>query len=244
MLGEVRHRRYRPFAHEFRLKVLYLDLVVEEIQEINRTLRLFSRNGFNAYALNDRDHQGGDGAGLVEAMTQHVADIGGDTEGLRIITQPSAFGYVFNPVSFFVTKTGDASPLVVAEVHNRRRERHLYDMRLSCHNGVLHSTFAKEFYVSPFIPMEGWYEFSMEDDGRDSRFSFCQWDEGGLQFQADLNLVARSLNDANLAKALFTHPIVPWKTVGSIYLEAIKLKLRGAPYLKPAERGGSVDVAR
>ena len=244
MLGEVRHRRYRPVPNEFRYKVLYLDLAIDELPYLDRALRLFSHNRFNIYALNDRDHHGDGEAGFIKALGDHVVRAGGDPEGLRIITQPSAFGYVFNPVSFFVPRVSHATPLVIAEVHNRHRGRHLYDMWLERHQDhAFQSTFAKEFYVSPFIPMQQWYEFAMEDDNAHSVFSFQQRDEEGILFQADLDLTSYPLNDYRLARALVTHPVVPWKTLVAIYLQAIKLKLRGVPYFRPGDSGGNRDVA-
>lgn len=240
MLGYVWHRRHRPVVNEFRQRVLYLDLALDELPELDTRLRLFSRNRLNAYAINDRDHHGDDGRGIVNAMTRHVEEAGVGSASLRMITQPSAFGYVFNPISFLLTPDSD---LVVVEVHNRHRGRHLYDLRPESTGDALRASFEKQFYVSPFISMDSRYQFSMSEDSNRAQFRFDQSDEGGLLFQAHLDLRPKRLTDAALARALLTHPVVPWRTVAGIYLQAIKLKLKGLHYSKPGDRQGPTDVA-
>ncbi|MEO7278080.1 MAG: DUF1365 family protein, partial [Sphingomicrobium sp.] len=59
--GRVMHRRLRPRLHQLRYRIFSLLLDLDELDRIDRDLRLFSRNCFNLVSFHDRDH--GDGSG-------------------------------------------------------------------------------------------------------------------------------------------------------------------------------------
>ena len=244
--GVLWHKRHRPVVNEFRKKVLYLDLDCDELDSLQNQLRLLSRNKFNAYAVNDKDHFSHDNMGLTKSMYWHMRSKGKTPNNLRLITQPSAYGYVFNPVSFYIGLDEDQrDTTVVAEVHNRIGQRHLYDLHSIVSDGTERARFDKKFYVSPFLSMDCWYEFSIVDEEKFIKLNFDEYDSNGLLFQASLELKAFPLNDRNLAASLFTHPIIPWRTVAAIYLQALKLKLKGLPYLEPQQEERDNDhVAR
>ena len=66
--GVLWHKRHRPVVNEFRKKVLYLDLDCDELDTLQYQLRLLSRNKFNAYAVNDKDHFSHDNMGLTKSI--------------------------------------------------------------------------------------------------------------------------------------------------------------------------------
>lgn len=233
-------------VNEFRKKVLYLDLDCYELDNFEAQLRLLSRNKFNVYSINDKDHFSHENMGITESMYWHMASSGRAPQNLRLITQPSAYGYVFNPVSFYLSSDeSEAGAAVVAEVHNRIGQRHLYDLHPITSDGTEKARFDKKFYVSPFLSMDCWYEFSIIDSQEFIKLSFDEYDAKGLLFQASLELEVHELNDRSLAASLFTHPVIPWRTVASIYVQALKLKLKGLPYLEPDQEERDNDhVAR
>ena len=54
-VGSVMHRRLRPRAHRLRYRVFWILLDLDEIGELPRGLRLFSRNCFNLVSFHDAD---------------------------------------------------------------------------------------------------------------------------------------------------------------------------------------------
>ena len=53
--GRVMHRRLRPKTHQLNYRVFWLLLDLAEIDELDRDLRLFSRNRFNLLSFHDAD---------------------------------------------------------------------------------------------------------------------------------------------------------------------------------------------
>ena len=233
-------------VNEFRKKVLYLDLDCYELDNFEAQLRLLSRNKFNVYSINDKDHFSYENLGIEKSIQWHLKQEGKFSNSLRLITQPSAYGYVFNPVSFFIASESlDSKRIVVAEVHNRIGQRHLYNLFHSPQSTEGKIRFEKEFYVSPFLTMECWYEFAIDETADNLKLSFDEYDTNGLIFQASLDLSPQPLSDFGLLKSMFFYPIIPWRTVASIYMQALKLKLRGLPYIEPETDEKDVDhVAR
>ncbi|MBM3940046.1 MAG: DUF1365 domain-containing protein [SAR202 cluster bacterium] len=240
LLGTVWHQRTHPVANAFTYRVLYLALDLDEMEMLDQHLWLFSRNRFNAYALNDRDHDGsGGGRSVRDAVRERLtaAGVSHDGKSIVMVTQPSVLGYVFNPVSFYMVI--DAAGVVshmLAEVHNRKGGRHMYDMPNDGRGGAMRYTarFAKEFYVSPFIDMHATYDFAYARRRGRIYFGFDEHGESKMVLRTSLNLAEHPLTNATLAKAMLTHPLTPQLTVARIYWQAIaKLRLRGVTFRRP-----------
>ena len=215
--GWVRHRRFEPVERAFRypLYLLYLDL--DEVPDVLARPRLWS-----AIARFERSDYLGDPErplrdevlDLVEART------GGRPDGpVRILTQLRHYGVAFNPVSFYYCfEPGERLAAVVAEVTNTPwGERQAY---------VLGDRVAKELHVSPFLGMEGDYACRVTEPGRALHVHLASGDV----FDATLSLRRRELEPALLRRLLVRYPAPPLATLGRIYLQALRLTLRGVPY--------------
>jgi len=240
--GEVWHRRQVVPANEFTYPVQYVELDLEEIRKGRSQSWLFSCNRPNLYSLNDRDHYGHDQGGFADAIPRLVAHSAPsvDVKRITLITQPSFLGYVFNPVSFYVVDDGAVQPaLVLAEVHNRVNRRHVYVLSRSDKSGAeFTSRFEKDFYVSPFQKPDGEYRFSMTKGSDQLSFSLDLYEDDHLALSTRLDLRSEPLNDPALLRAMTTHPFSSQKTLGGIYWQALKLKLKGALYRRPSGRLG------
>ena len=53
---EVYHERFSPKRHEFRYKLFFLDLDLDELPQLTSKLFTFSHNRFNLYTFRDKDH--------------------------------------------------------------------------------------------------------------------------------------------------------------------------------------------
>jgi hypothetical protein len=148
--GSVMHRRLRPKPHRLRYRLFWLLLDLDEIDGLDRRLRLFSRNRFNLFAFHDRDLGDGGASPLAEQVRRKLAAAGMPDAGagISVLTMPRMLGYVFNPLSVFFCRDADgALAAIVDEVHNTFGERHTYVLPADGEATVAHGA-AKAFHLA------------------------------------------------------------------------------------------------
>ena len=233
--GRVRHRRTGPVSYALDHAVWYAALDLDELDHVDRRLRLFSRNARNAAVFRDADHLPVPATDLAADIRRHLAGEGIDPTGWRIVlvTNLRILGYVFNPASFYLCRdaAGDLAAVVV-EVHNTHGERHLYSLRpdAAAHEVPFRAGMDKAFYVSPFLEMEGRYAVHVRDD--DDRLVIAINERRGDApvLTTSLVLERRPLTDRSLLWMLVRHPFVTQRTIGLIHWHALRLWLRGARF--------------
>jgi hypothetical protein len=149
---------------------------------------------------------------------------------VRLLTQLRTFGHSFNPVSFYFCfgADGERVEAVLAEVTNTPwHERHAYLLERGDATGrVLRDRTDKVFHVSPFLPVDGAYDWRVTEPGDGLQMHI----EHGSRFDATLSLERRELTPARLRRALARYPLMSLQVVARIYLNALRLKLKGAPH--------------
>jgi uncharacterized protein len=142
------------------------------------------------------------------------------------------FGYVFNPLTVYWCHRADG-PLAcaVAEVHNTYRQRHAYLLIPDDHG---RAQAAKQFYVSPFYPVDGGYRMCLPEPGPPGvplALSVTLTRPGGISLVASVHGTGRPATARALLGAAARHP---WSTAavsGLIRWQGIKLYLRGLPVI-------------
>ena len=237
--GIVRHRRVRPFRYELEHGVFYAALDLDELAEVDRSLRLFRRNGRGLVAFRDEDHLVPPTADVRAGFLEHLRAEGEDPRGWQVtlIANLRVAGYVFDPASFFLCRDADgALRIVVVEVHNTHGERHVYTLRPRDGDATTFvAAMDKAFYVSPFIELRGGYEVRVRDEPERLRITINQHQPEGLQLHTSLDLARRRLTDRNLLRLLLRHPFLPQRTTALIHWHALRLWLRGAPFRRHRE---------
>jgi DUF1365 family protein len=232
--GVVRHRRVRPFDYELRHSVWYLALDVDEVAEIPRRLRLLSRNRRNILSFRDADHLVPPADDLAAGIRAHLATEGVAARRWRItlIANARVAGYVFDPASFWLCRDEEGVlRVVVVEVHNTFRERHLYTLRPARPDDTTFTAeMGKTFYVSPFIELAGGYVVRVRDAEDGLRITIDHGDEEGGLLYTSLTLRRRPLTDRTLLRMLLRHPLVTHKTIGLIHWHALRLWRKGATF--------------
>jgi len=241
--GRVEHRRYAPVGNAFsyRLFMLYLDLA--ELDEIFRGRWLWSVERANIASFLRRDHLGDPDMPLDEAVRNLVeARTASRPAGpIRILTHLRYFGHCFNPVSFYYCfDEQDQKPVaVVAEIHNTPwGEEFCYVMNWQNgeeSTGFRRFRFRKVFHVSPFMPMDIDYAWCFSVPGEKLLVTMENCRQGEKIFSASLSLARQKLNGKSLAKVLTSYPPMTVKVISSIYRQALRLKLKGAPYFPHPE---------
>ena len=194
---------------------------------------LFSRNGFNLASVNDRNHGGKRGVGKGVAWAEaHLREAGVPFESVLLLTQPALLGKVFNPVSFWLAYQATDLVAVIAEVNNTFGERHSYLCHLPDFSPITASDTLnadKHFHVSPFQQVSGGYSFRFDITAERIAIRI-QHENGDEGVVATLCGARRPLTNRALIGAALRRPIAPLRTLGLIYWQAAKLKLKGAPF--------------
>ena len=123
-------RRARVVTYDFTHHVWYLALDLDEQTRVNRALPLLSFNRRNLLELRDLDHLHDGSGGLRSEISRRLASLRFDPTRMRVtlIAYPRVFGYVFNPVSFYLCHDASGTlRAVLAEVHNTHGDRKVYE---------------------------------------------------------------------------------------------------------------------
>ena len=234
--GKVYHRRLQPTEHAFSYRVLfwYIDLVELESGQLNTLLngcRWWSPTRFHR-----KNYHGDARESLLQAVQRTVIGHTGQSVSgpVRVLTQPTYWGYHFNPVSiyFCVDKAGARVETVVAEVTNTPwGERHTYVLPRPSHtDGQNWSVdFDKAFHVSPFMPLDQSYRWHFQEPGAVLANRLTNQMAGETVFEAGMKLQRHPLTARERSQQLLREPAMTIKTTVAIYFEALRLALKRVP---------------
>ncbi len=216
----LRHIRTTPIRHSFAYRT-YLHLVdLDDLPRLPWWLRPLA-------GLRARDHLGDPTATIRSNVDSYLAGRGIDLAGGRIVMLANArvFGYVFNPITVFWCHDADGAPVcVLVEVHNTYGDRHCYLLRPDADD---RAGTPKEFYVSPFFPVDGDYRMRLPEPGPRLALSVRLRRDGATAFVATLRGSRRPLTAANLVRAAIRHPLSTLLVSARIRRQGLHLYLRG-----------------
>lgn len=238
--GKVMHERSFPRRHRLSYAVWYLLADLDELPELDRRVAGFAHNRPAPVGFFDADHGPRDGSPLRPWIEARLAEAGVALEGgaVRLLTFPRIFGYVFNPISvWFCHGPDDDLRAILYEVSNTFGEWHDYlvpvlpgDVMGNGRASSVRTIFDKQLYVSPFIDMAASYDFTTRVPDERVSVVVRETAAGGRVLVATLGAARRPLTAASLASVLARYPLVTLKVIGGIHWEALKLRLKGAPY--------------
>jgi DUF1365 family protein len=202
---------------------------------------LWSWNKPNLLSVQRRDHLRHGGPDLSAAVRDLVAERGGERpQGpIELLTQPRYAGYVMNPISMYLVWAKDRSHLewVVLEVHNTPWEQQIaYVLKPPAEQQAGFTLrFGKDMHVSPFMPMDMEYELGLRVTEEQLALRLDNWRADERVFSANLHLRMAPVTGLNLARTLLFTPLMAFQVVAGIYFEALRLYLKGVPYIAPPE---------
>ena len=229
-VGHVGHRRLKPRRHQLRYRAYWLLIDLDELDSLAGRLRFFSHNGFNLFAIYDRDHGDRSGNPLRAYVERELGAAGVALTGGRILllTMPRILGYVFNPLSVYLCyrETGELAA-VLYEVTNTGGERHTYLIAARESGPVAEQGCRKQLFVSPFLETDMHYDFRLQVPGSDVKLVIRASDTAGPVVVAWLSGTRRALSDRALLCVFFSHPLLTLKVIAAIHWEALRLWLKG-----------------
>jgi len=237
--GTIRHRRFHPRANQFRYRLFFMFLDLDELPSLFDGHPLWSCEKWNIAAFFRRDHFGNPDIPLKKAVRDLVAErLGRRAEGpIRLLTHLRYFGHCFNPASFYYCydKEDTRVDAIVVEIHNTPwGEYHCYVLGREHNehpvNGWRRHRTHKVFHVSPFIDMDITYDLRFRLPGDSLRVHMIDYHKGTKLFDATLALERRLLDRRALSGVLIRYPAMTVKVITLIYWQALRLILKKTPF--------------
>jgi DUF1365 family protein len=228
--------------------MMYVDLA--ELPGLFRNRWLWSGTRRALAWFRREDHVGNPKLPLEESIRRLVEERTGQrpTGPIRLLTHLRYFGYCFNPVSFYYCfdETGEHLETIVAEVNNTPwGETHCYVLSSDRNIGrdrTRRYLLDKEMHVSPFMPMNIDYDWRFGEPGDRLSVHMENHLDGGKHFDATLALERREISAASLARVLISYPLMTVKVMVAIHWQALRLWLRGVPFLVHPDKQPKAEV--
>ena len=231
--GEVKHTRFKPVKHFLNYKTFSLFIDLDEIEQLDKSISIFSHNKFNIFSFYNKDHGDRDGKCLKKWVISNLQKykIEGNISKIKILCYPRIFGYVFNPLSIFYCYENDKLKSIFYEVKNTFNEQHTYIFKIKDGEEIKQKC-KKKFYVSPFMDMETFYNFKLIDPNQRLSVMIKQTDAKGTVLTATQTGYKKEFNFKQLLINFFRYPLMTLKIISSIHFEALLLWKKGAIYRK------------
>lgn len=248
------HARHDAIARRaFTYDVYMASLDLDELPKLDRTLRLFSHRRRNLFSFDERDYADTlspttrTHVSLTDSLVALRAGNGLATpHTTRLITNLRVVGYVFNPVSFFVDYDARGNVIgAIAEVNNTYGGRLRYVLgpqHAIAGGGFRHK---RELFVSPFLHGDATYDFYFDAPlDADSTQIEMRVDQAERRTLTARFTGARvRMSDRTLATMALRYPLMTAQVIGLIHYEAIKMRLAGVPYRRPAPDHRPLDAS-
>ncbi len=250
--ARVQHRREKPTKNAFAYNVFYVSVPIEK--KTNPGVRLFSWNRFNVLSVSARDHGRRDGSSLYAWIHESFRKVGVDIREddlVELITHPRIFGYVFNPISFWVLRNAEnLVKAVLCEVNNTFGDDHNYILARSGGATITardRFRAEKKLFVSPFTPMEGHYIFNLSIEENHFGVTIVYYTGEEVTLSTHMGGKYIPMQNRTILRMFLTHPLMTCMVVGRIHWQAIKLFFKRVPpqlTTRPGKMHGGVTLAR
>jgi DUF1365 family protein len=228
----ISHHRRDPLDYGFSQRSVSWLIDLAEVPVLPRGLRWLCR-------FASQDHLGDPEASLQANLRRFLAEHGVATPSrILMLANPRVLGYVFNPLSvFYCYDRQGRLAHTVAEVRNTYGGRHCYLLDI---DEAGQAETAKQFYVSPFYPVEGSYRMRMPEPAERVSVTITLHREGERPFSAVLT-GSRQGGRSGLISALRS-PLATRAVMFGIRRHGVALYLKGLrPYPRTAGSENAAD---
>lgn len=237
---EVMHRRLTPTVHQFRYRVFYLWLDLDDLPALDKRLRLLGHNRFKVFSFFDADHLGSEPGPVKARLLAWLATEGVDTGRIatvHLLCFPRVLGYVFNPVCFYYCHDTEGVPLcAVAQVTNTFKEQKLYLVQDQEADGRFRRIVPKHFYVSPFMDLELCFDFKLRVPREKLEIHVDDRKADERVLLSALTGTRSKLTDTRLLWCAVKYPLLTLKVIFLIHWEALRLWMKRLPVHRKAAR--------
>jgi DUF1365 family protein len=229
----IKHIRFIPKKYEFDYRFFWMKIDLDELNQLDKETRYFSRNKFNLVSYYDHDHLNLGFSTTKENMKAFLKENGVIEEIIKIelVTNPRILGYTFNPVSFYFIETA-TSPYMVIEIGNTYKEIKPYFVpsEYKMNNEWLFTT-PKFFYISPFISAQNNMTFKVIKDDKSLLITIDDINSvGAIELKAIFTGKSLPWSSRNLIYLFFSYPLNTFRIILAIHYHAFKLFRMKIPY--------------
>jgi uncharacterized protein len=232
-IGRVHHARFSPQRHTLAYRVF---MVLLDLDEERRRSWAFARNRPALISFQDRDHGDGSDRPLRTQISSLIALHGyaAPAGKIQVLCLPRVLGHGFNPLSVYYCHDLDGRlAVVVYEVNNTFGGRHFYVLPAGPSTGHVRQHCDKAFFVSPFMELDLAYDFLLAPPAEQALIAIRVSGAGETVLTASFLGERRPLSDAAIVAAWVSHPLQTVGVLAGIYLEGIKLLLKGFSWRSP-----------
>jgi len=231
--GIVKHQRFKPIEHSLNYRTFSILLDLDEIENLAKSISIFSLNKFNIFSFYNRDHGERDGSSLKDWVKKNLKkfNISNNITKIKLLCYPRMFGYVFNPLSIFYCYENKDLKAIFYEVKNTFNEQHTYIFKIK-NNEKIEQKCKKKFYVSPFMDMETYYNFKLINPKEKLSIFIRQTSGEETVLTATQTGDKKEFSFKQLLINFFKYPLMTIKIISTIHYEAFFLWKKGAVYRK------------
>ncbi|PKF63349.1 DUF1365 domain-containing protein [Psychromonas sp. psych-6C06] len=244
--GEVFHQRFTPKKHRFSYRIFFLAIDLDELTQLSQLGRYFKTDGFAPLRFFAPDYLQHKQNISKQDVWDKVVSLGGDDKAGKIlfIGQMRCFGLYFSPInSYYCYDQNEKLAYLLAEVSNTPwNERQYYLIDVSTEQQC-----EKTFHVSPFMDLNMRYHWRIKAPAETLSLTIenvadNQSDNPTINtaqrkmFTASINMKRQAFTNKNLLKNLLAIPMMTAKTVLGIYWQALKLYIKGVPYVAHSKK--------
>ena len=231
--GIVKHQRFKPIEHSLNYRTFSILLDLDEIENLSKNISIFSLNKFNIFSFYYLDHGARDGSSLKDWVQKNIKkfNICNNITKIKLLCYPRMFGYVFNPLSIFYCYENNNLRAIFYEVKNTFNEQHTYIFKIN-DNEKIEQKCKKKFYVSPFMGMETYYNFKLQNPQEKLSIFIRQTNGEETVLTATQTGDKKEFSFKQLLINFFKYPLMTLKIISSIHYEAFFLWKKGAVYRK------------
>ena len=231
--GIVSHQRFKPFKHSFKYNFTYFWFDIN----LSDKCKLLKKNKLSLFSFFDKDH--GPIKPEVECMFKYFKNRldlkKNEIKTVKVLCLPRTIGYVFNPISvFLIYNHKKVATRIIFEVSNTFGERHAYVCKVNEKGAYC---LKKVLYVSPFFKTEGKYKIQFNVNKKIVNLLIFYEVNNIKVFKASFIGNSKEMTELNLLKLFVGNMFQNFKVTFGIYIQALKLWLKGAKYkskpLKP-----------
>jgi DUF1365 family protein len=237
-LGEVSHSRISPKKHSFSYPYFSVWLNLDELESASEQRKEWFARGLSAWyrlslaRFQRKNYLGPKHVALSDYIRQLAGVSDNNSNQVFFLGQLSYAGIYFSPVNFYFVGQENNYHTMVAEVSNTPwGERHHYLVPLANTNSQAVFSQPKNFQVSPFMSSEQTYQWLLDIKRDKINIQIKSVQNGKPMFSAKLNLSKIKLNRFSLTRVFITTGFIVFSTRMKIYLQALKLLLKGVPFI-------------